>query len=170
MSICLHTHTQSKPVYTSIEVSLQGTGEMQGKNQQMEKANIMEHLNAFVSIQKTATLYRYYETITVRQILAPCLKGGDLQNKEMSMQYCTLATLHWSKRAWALQEEILLTLMYYTINRITLTWYQPTLIFSSQKCFATMLFAVWRQLEWKEQCYSSKVKNRQNKWNGEFII
>lgn len=138
--VYIHTHTEQACIYLH-RSKLARNRRNSGKSSKWRKQTL-RNLNVFVSVQKTVTLYRYHKTITVRQILAPCLKGRDLQNKEMNMQYCMLAVLHWSKRAWALQEEILLTLMYYMLNRITLTWYQPTLMFSSQKHFATMLFAV----------------------------
>lgn len=48
----------------------------------------------FVPVQRTATLHRYYEIITIMQIRTPSLEGRDLQKKEMSMQYCMLAMVH----------------------------------------------------------------------------
>lgn len=50
-------------------------------------------LMLFVPVQRTATLHRYYEIITIMQIRTPSLEGRDLQ-EEMSMQYCMLAMAH----------------------------------------------------------------------------
>lgn len=51
-------------------------------------------LMLFVPVQRTATLHRYYEIITSMQIRTPSLEGRDLQEEEMSMQYCMLAMAH----------------------------------------------------------------------------